>query len=233
MLNELDNYSNIANNSIITNGIANLLGLPEAVVTSIPTVYKAYKQQRIFNFLKYADFTIDRISVNDCNKIRKLVSSDEGKILLCKYLEEAIAIDSEVARMALAILFNDDPDFIFESHVKNIIFIAIKELDDRAINFYIDAHNKVHNYKIDGLPYERVVINSESELLSESWTNEDIALLIGHFRKLNLLLPDPCSSSPYSSKDSTWLVEYGISDTTKKISRLFQKAKEFSKDYNQ
>ena len=225
MSNELNNF--------ITNGIASLLGLPEAVVTSIPTVYKAYREQRIFNFLKYTNFTIDRISVNDCNKIRKLISSNEGKILLSKYLEEAISVDSEVARMALAILFSDDPDFIFESHIKNIIFVAIKELDDRAINFYIDSHNKVHNYKIDGLPYERVVINSESELLSEFWTREDVALLVGHFRKLNLLLPDPCSSSPYSGKDSTWLVEYGISDTTKSISRLFQKAKEFSKDYNQ
>ena len=133
MSNELNNF--------ITNGIASLLGLPEAVVTSIPTVYKAYREQRIFNFLKYTNFTIDRISVNDCNKIRKLISSNEGKILLSKYLEEAIAVDSEVARMALAILFSDDPDFIFESHIKNIIFIAIKELDDRAINFYIDITN--------------------------------------------------------------------------------------------
>lgn len=191
------------------------------------------KAQKLIRFLECVTLATERMTEKEYNEFIGKVESPQGRKLLFKYIEEATSVDSRIGHMALALLFCKDPDFIFDELYERLVLTALKNLDDNIINFFIAAHNKVHKSTLAELPYDRVVIDDKSQLLKLGWSHEDIALLVNHLINLSLLLPDPCFSIPYFQKDIYWSVEYAISGNTKEISRLFQKAKEFSEDYSQ
>lgn len=184
-----------------------------------------YKEYNLLEFFKCIDTNLDTMKEEERIKLRDRVNSEEGKILLAKYVDEATHVDSKIARMALALLFCEDPDFIFENYYERVLLTSLKDLDDTTIEFFIDATTNIEIHKIDKLPYDRVVISNESKLILKGWNPEDIGILVNYLKSLSLLLPDPCSSSPYAGRDDNWMVEYGISDNTKKIASLFDKAR--------
>lgn len=184
-----------------------------------------YKEHNLLEFFKCININLETMTEEKRIELKIRVNSEEGKKLLAKYIEEATHVDSEIARMALALLVCKDPDFIFENYYERVLLTSLKDLDDSTIIFFIDAATNIEINKIDKLPYDRVVISSDSKLISKGWNPEDISILVNYLKNLSLLLPDPCSSSPYAGRDDTWMVEYGISDNTKKIASLFNKAR--------
>lgn len=209
-----------------------LLNIPKILLRFGFASYAEYKLYKVVDFLKCVDLSLETMSKEQQSRINEKIASLEGRKLLFQFLETATATNSKVGLMALALIYCKDPDFIFDEFIQKLLLIAIKDLDDYTIDFFIAACTRVKKQKIPELPYHRVSITYNSKLINEGWSLEETGLLVRHLQNLSLLLPDPCSSSPYAGRDSSWLVEYGISDNTMKISKLFQKAKVLSVNYD-
>ncbi|WP_296402369.1 hypothetical protein [Psychrobacter sp.] len=189
------------------------------------------KKLKFIKFLKYVNLNLENMSKEEHRELKKTINSNEGRKLLFKYLEEVTSIDSDIAMMALTLLFCEDPEFDFDLFYEVLILKALKQLDDQTINFFIRATRDVELQKNKKLPYDRVTVSSNSCLLDENWNQESVGIVIRQLQELNLLLPDPCSTSPYAGSDDNWMVEYGISDNTRKIASLFDKARLLSSEY--
>ena len=111
----------------------------------------------------------------------------------------------------------------FEKMIANPIFYNMVE---ELIRFGICRYKQKYSNRYQDtnlVLYQKYTYEDVCRLLN--WEKNEVPLNIGGYK--------------YDKKTNTFPVfinydkKNGISDTTKKISRLFQKAKEFSKDYNQ
>lgn len=191
--------------------------------------YRKNQERKLSNFLENVDLCFDTMSEQDCNKLRKKIQTEIGRKLLSEYVVKSLETDSAIARMVLALLYCEDPDFQFDEVRKKILISATQYLDDVLINFYIlvNENQTVSPKNLSDLPYDRVGLfdGNVAKFEDNGWDKELITANVHQLMNLRLLLPDPCGSNPYVGRDASWMVEFGISDGTRKMASLFDKAR--------
>lgn len=189
--------------------------------------HQKVQESRLNEFLALVDLRYDSMSQSDQEKLEESIDSYSGRELLAKYAEAIIKADSRIGRMALALIYCDDPEFSFMDSEKIVLVKAIKELDDSLLQFFLIACEL--DKQVEKLPYPRASFgNKTADILKQyNWDQETVFVYVNELIRLRLLVPDPKTSATVASDVEThWAVWFGITDRSLKMSRLFLKAKE-------
>ena len=177
---------------------------------------------RVDNFLRYIDLNYDVMPLEAKTKLNKYVNSSAGKEILSTYVDGITQTSSERLRMATAILYCKDPDFIFLNEEIEIFLNSCSVLNDSIIDFYLllDKTNPVKEDK----PYARFSITqkNENDIFGNSFSTEQIFSYVNILIQNRLLLPDPTPGG--GTWKNEWHISFGKSKITERVVRLIQKA---------
>lgn len=187
--------------------------------------YRSRRTARVKNFLHYVDLRYEVLLDDDREKFIGYVSSEEGQEVLASYTDAILGTQSEVVRMAIAMLYCNDSDFDFADMDRFIFLNAMQGISDDTIGFFIEASKQPNS---DGpSPYPRSYIDESrmESFRSNGWGVEGIYVYVNDLIGRRLLLPDPAPEFSNGRHDGQWAVWFGISNKSRKMASLLAKAK--------
>ncbi|MGY8871564.1 MAG: hypothetical protein ACKVJE_14090, partial [Pseudomonadales bacterium] len=185
---------------------------------------KTIQKNRVSTFLKCVDLRYDVMSIAEQSQLNEYITSDSGQEILADFSGSIMKTSSQRALMALAILYCKDPDFEFDEIQKRVFVSAMNGMTDDLLNFFIEA-SKLETQQ-GNFPFPRAGIYSKNidDFKIKGWNEEAVFININELIGLRLLLPDPQAFSAEAVIHSGWTVFFGITDTSRKIASLIQKA---------
>lgn len=127
------------------------------------------QESRVEEFLKYVDLRYEAISVKNQLDLNVEIQSEIGLDILAKYSDAITKTSSKTVRMAVVLIYCNDPDFSLEQLTKRNFISAMKEMDDELFDFLVLTCelNKIK----ENFSHPKVFINSKNYqvFLDKGW----------------------------------------------------------------
>jgi hypothetical protein len=171
-------------------------------------------------FLKSIDFSTKPLFQAEKDKFDKYVNSKIGRELLAEYSDTVLRTSSEVAIVALGILYANTESEFYNFEFKRIACRAMEGETDILLEGFIflcelDPKPEKGPYLLHLLTQEFIESNPQAKEIIGS--AEDAFALVDHLIRKGMLLPDHVSSRIGGDK---WFINYGVTDISIKIKDL-------------
>lgn len=115
------------------------------------------------------DLRYEAISVKNQLDLNVEIQSEIGLDILAKYSDAITKTSSKTVRMAVVLIYCNDPDFSLEQLTKRNFISAMKEMDDELVDFLVLTCelNKIK----ENFSHPKVFINSKNYqvFLDKGW----------------------------------------------------------------
>lgn len=201
------------------------LKLKNVLFPILKNTYQSRKIKRAELFFQYVDLRYDVMSIEEKKEFQIYVNSELGKDILANFADSITQTSSQIAVMALALLYCRDSDFDYsESEIYRFVS-AMNGITDDLLNFYLEI---VKLNSDEYMPYNRSEIHNQNahQILSEEWDVETLSIYINDLTRRYLILPDPKTSAfGYAGNANDWSFGFGVTDRVLKMASLVRKAK--------
>ena len=196
------------------------------IYRKLAAAYNLRQQKSVEEFIKFIDLRYSSLTPKNQKILNDYIKSAEGQNSLANYAESITRISCSRARMAVAMLYCKDSDFIITAAEEKTLLNALVGMDDDLLDFFLLAVHLPEGSNNNEYPYSRVLIN-EQKLhqfdVIRKWEAEDVFVYIHELIRIRLLLPDPEAGGGFSSAGA-WHICYGVSNRSKKMASLINKA---------
>jgi hypothetical protein len=197
-----------------------VLTVGKAAFDVIRNAYKTRQHERVDSFFKHIEMRYEFMTADQRVKISESIQSPEGQEILAQFADAITQTSSERVRMAIALLYCNDPDFQFSEFDTRIFINGVTGITDHVLDFFIESINRpILN---GGSPYNR---HSISENSLPNINNIDVEIVYSYINELigrRLLLPDPITN--VFGDINGWSVTYGSSSKSSRMVSLLVKA---------
>lgn len=205
-------------------GTSQMTSLAKSTYSLLQKAYQARQEHRLKEFLHCIDLRYETMTTEDQEKLNERINSAEGEALLAEYADTITKTSSSRARMAIALLYCEDPELSFDKSEKITFISAMNGMNDDLMDFFLMAMKL--DVKKEGLPYPRSGIHHQNAdiFFENEWDEEAIFVYINDLIRTRLLLPDPRTFSAVAGDGQGWAVWFGVTERSRKFSALISKA---------
>lgn len=211
----------------VTLGLGTKASIGIKLFSTVKDARNYFQEQRVIKFFNYVELRYEHIGKDGCDELNKYVNSSEGKSILTKFSDSILETSSERGSMALAFVFCDDPDFSFSRSEKEVIVSAIKNLDDDMIDFFVKSSKLKTNTDYSPYPITGITSVDFDTFKKDEWDSESVFVYVNELIRLRLLLPDPVTSRSAFNDGNGWGIWFGVTERSRKMASLFEKAELF------
>jgi len=183
------------------------------------------QENRVKEFLAFVDLRYEAMNVKNNIDLNIQIESTVGLDLLAKFSDAITRTSSKTVRMAIALIYCDDPDFSFSPLTKRIFISAMKEMDDDLVDFFLLACEL--DKMEEGFAYPKVFIHSRNYqiFLDHGWSEELMFLFVNDLIRLRLLLPEPHTEETFITSGDGLAITFGVSGRVLQMASVLRKAK--------
>jgi hypothetical protein len=198
------------------------LTVGKGIFSSLKSAYQARQTKRVESFFHCVELRYDYMNESERIELNEKLNSDEGESILASYVDAITQTSCDRVRMAVAMLYCNDPDFLFTTAEQRLFINSVVGITDRLVDFFLMASTIKAipgNY-----PYSRHLISKEQlpYLSIENLDGEEIYSYINELIRRGLLLPEPATG--VLGSDNSWAVGFGTSARTQRFASLLRKA---------
>ncbi|MCY9877305.1 hypothetical protein OTK59_12130 [Vibrio natriegens] len=206
------------------------LALASEVIELIQSALEAGQNYRANEFLRTVETRYELMTSIEKDKFKECINSPSGQKVVADFAVAIATTPSSIVNAALALLYAQDPDFLFGSHEVERFVSAVSGLTDRKVGFLLKL-NRIEKLDIKTL-YPSYVINRDNfGSLDNVIDIDELFIYVSDMQSRGLLLMETNQQKSFgfgrANEDIDWSVKYSVSDTQGRFISLLRKANEY------